>query len=385
MHRSYFYLVLFLTLAAGAIHAQPIAAAGERSGDLKIIVIDGDGGAATLFLTPEGKSLLVDAGWPEGRRGPRPQPGAPPPAPTTSTADRIAAAASSLGIKKIDYLLMTHYHIDHAGGVDALLKKLPVDTFVDHGSNREETPPDAPAFRHAIDPSIYYAKWVAAYKGHHHITVHTGETLKVGSLHLKFVAADGRVLSAPLPGAGEPNPFCANVKRRDDSVYEETGGEENIRSLGALMTFGKTRILDLGDLTWNKEIDLLCPVNKVGKVDVYFVTGHGMKLSSSPPTAAFDPLVALMQNGSRKGGDEAVIKTVDSYQDLQGFWRMHATTRFPQLDGDPNYIVNLNQEPDHAYPLELDVTPAGTITVTNTRNQFSKSYQSRAAQASGKR
>jgi competence protein ComEC len=385
LHRPYSCLVLFLALAAGAIPAQPVSQANKKSGDLKIIVIDADGGAATLFLTPEGKSLLVDAGWPEGRRGPRPQPGAPPPPPTTSSADRIAAAASSLGIKKIDYLLMTHYHIDHAGGVDALLKKLPVDTFVDHGPNREITPPDAPARRQAIAPSLFYPKWVAAYQGHRHITVHTGETLKVGSLQLKFVAGDGKVLSRPLPGAGEANPFCANVTRKDDSVYEETGGEENIRSLGALITFGKTRILDLGDLTWNKEIDLLCPVNRVGKVDIYFVTGHGMKLSSSPPTAALDPLVALMQNGSRKGGDEAVIKTVDSYPHLEGFWRLHATMRYPQLDGDPNYIVNLNQEPDHAYPLELDVTPSGTITVTNSRNQFSRSYQSRAARASDKR
>jgi hypothetical protein len=144
-----------------------------------------------------------------------------------------------------------------------------------------------------------------------------------------------------------------------------------------VITFGKTRILDLGDLTWNKEMELLCPANKVGKVDVYFVTGHGMDLSSSPPTGALDPLVALMQNGPMKGGDAAAINTVDSYPDLHGLWREHYSVRYPDLNGDPDYIANLNQQPDQGYSISVDITPIGIITVTNDRNQFSKVYHAR--------
>jgi hypothetical protein len=202
-----------------------------------------------------------------------------------------------------------------------------------------------------------------------------GQTLKIGSLELKFVASDGLVIPAKLPGGGQPNPLCGGVPQ-----LEDTGGEENVRSLGMVMSFGKTSILDLGDLTWNKEMELLCPNNKIGKVDVYFVTGHGMNISSSPPTAALDPLIAVMQNGRTKGSDEAVVKTIHTYNGLQGLWRSHASVKDPASNGDPDYIANLDQQPDRAYPIEMDITPAGQITVTNSRNQFSKTYTARASQ-----
>jgi competence protein ComEC len=369
--------VLFPALAHAKSHAP------APSKDLRIAVVDVEGGAASLWLTPEGKTLLIDTGWPPGM-GNWPRMAEQPAGSTTSSADRIAAAAKTLGITHIDYLLMTHYHVDHAGGLDALLEKLPVDTFVDHGPNSEVPPANAPpnprASRFAaFSSAALYKKWVAAYQGHKHISATVGQDLNIGSLHIKFVASNAEVLSEPLPGAGQPNPLCAGVPQLD-----RLGGVENVHSLGMLMTFGKTRILDLGDNSWNNELKLLCPVNKIGKVDLYFVTQHGMDLSSSPPTAAFDPIVALMQNGPMKGGDAPVIKTVDTYPDLQGFWRLHYSVRYPDLNPDPNYIVNLNQPQDMAFPLNVDVSPAGKITVTNPRNDFSKTYESRAAQRHGK-
>ena len=375
MFRRYSAFFAALALLA-AIPAQSKGHKSVSSRELKITVVDVEGGAATLFLTPEGKSLLIDTGWPPGMGGPQPTPGEPPPPPASSSADRIAAAAAAMGITRIDYLEMTHYHVDHVGGLQSLLKKLPVDTFIDHGPNQQELPPNANARERATSPATLYPGWVAAYQGHHHITVHAGQTLKIGSLHLQFVASAGKVINMPLPGAGELNPLCTHVAQK-----ARTGGEENVRSLGTLITFSKTRILDLGDLTWNKELELLCPVNKIGKVDVYFVTGHGMDLSSSPPTAAFDPLVALMQNGPRKGGDPDVVRTVDQFPALEGFWRLHANAQYPEMDGDPHYIANLNGEPDHAYPLRLVITWDGKITVTNPRNGMSRTYQARATEA----
>ncbi len=354
-----------------------LAGGGEPHGsrDLRIVTVDVEGGAAVLFVTPEGKSLLIDTGWAPGVGGPHPVPGAPSPVPMPSSADRIAAAAASLGVSRIDYLLMTHYHADHLGGLQALLAKLPADTFIDHGPNREEPPANANPRELAFASATMYPNWVAAYKGHGHITAHVGQKLHIGSMQLEFVASDGNLVSAPLPGAGQPNPYCNGVQKMD-----RNGGEENVRSLGMLITFGQTRILYLGDLTWNKEIELLCPTNKVGKVDLYFVTGHGMNLSSSPPTAALEPQVAIMQNGPRKGGDDAVIKTVDSYPGLKGFWRLHYSVRYPDLNPDPDYIANLNGTADQGNPIDLDITPQGEITVTNGRNHFSKTYTARAAQ-----
>ncbi len=364
--------ICLLGLATAKAGAQ--AKVTKASKDLKITMVDVEGGAAMLFVTPEGKSLLIDTGWPPGMGGPRPAPGATASVATPTSADRIAAAAASLGVKKIDYLIMTHYHIDHVGGAEALLAKLPVGTFIDHGPNREEIPADATPHEVAIAPANSYPKWEKVIKGRDHITAEVGHTLDIGSMHLEFVTADGKVPVKPLPGAGQPNPLCAGVP-----PMEQDGGEENARSVGTLITFGKTRILDMGDLTWNKEVELLCPVNKIGKVDVYVIDGHGMDISSSPPTAALDPTVALMQNGPTKGGDQAVLKTVHSYADLKGLWSNHYSVRYPNLNGDPNYIANLNVTPDQGNSIGLDITPDGSITVTNSRNKFSQSYKARAA------
>ncbi len=362
--------VIALATAASASDSK----APKPSNDLRIVAVDVEGGAAVLFVTPEGKALLIDTGWAPGLGGPRPVPGAAPPAPLPSSADRIAAAAASLDVTKIDYLLMTHYHADHLGGLQALIAKLPVDTFIDHGPNREEPPANANPRQLAFAPATLYPGWVAAYQGHPHISAQVGQKLDIGSMHLEFVTSDGHLLDAPLPGAGEPNPFCQSVPQMN-----RNGGEENVRSVGTLITFGKTRILELGDLTWNKELELLCPTNKVGKVDLYFVTGHGMDLSSSPATAALDPLVAIMQNGPTKGGDERVIKTVDTYPGLQGFWRVHYSVRYPDLNEDPNYIANLNGMPDQGHSIDIEISPGGEITVTNARNGFAKTYQARPA------
>lgn len=351
--------------------ASPLAKSKPaKADDLKIVSVDVEGGAAVLFRTPEGKSMLIDTGW-----KPRPpRPGTVPTgaAPAPTSAETIAKAAASLGIKKIDYLVMTHYHVDHVGGIAILLQKLPVDTFIDHGPNREVDLPGAPP--DPSSPQLYYPDWVAAYQGHNHLSVKVGQTLDVGSMHIQFVTSDGEMPPEALPGAGQANPACAGVPR-----MTKDGGDENNRSLGMLITFGKTRIVYLGDLAWNKEVELLCPINKIGKADVYFVTNHGMNISSSPPTAAIDPLVAVMQNGRTKGGDQEVTKLVESFPSLQGFWRTHYAVRHPELNGDPNYIANLDWVPDQSFPIALDISRNGAIKLTNGRNNFSKTYQARGA------
>jgi len=344
-----------------------LAPLSASAADLCILSIDTEGGAAVLMKTPEGRSVLIDTGWAPGQGGPQA-------ASLPSSADRIADAAKTLEISRIDYLIMTHYHADHLGGLEALLAKLPVDTFVDHGPNREPMRQGPTPQQQANAPDTRYPAWVAAWQGHHHLSVRMNDVLDVGSLHIRFVASDGEVLDNPLPGAGAPNPACANVP-----PPPRTGGDENNRSLGMLMTFGPTRIVNLGDLTWEKEIALFCPTNKLGRTDIYFVTGHGMDLSSSPPTAALEPQAAIMQNGPTKGGDAGVIHTVTAYPGLQGFWRSHDTTRYPELNGDPDTIANRDGEPDQGHAIAIDVSPEGQIRVTNNRNGFSRDYRARDA------
>ncbi|OJT97882.1 MAG: hypothetical protein BGN82_03495 [Alphaproteobacteria bacterium 65-7] len=342
------------------LSALPASAAG-----LRIAAVDVEGGGALLMKTPEGKSLLIDTGWAPGQGG-------PDAASLPSSAERIADAARTLGISRIDYLVMTHYHADHLGGLEALLARLPVDTFIDHGPNREPMRADLTPQQRANAPETRYPAWTAAWQDHRHLSVAVGDTLDVGSLHIRFVASDGKVLEAPLPGAGAANTACADVP-----PPPRLGGEENNRSLGLLMTYGRTRMLNLGDLTWEKEIALFCPTDKIGPVDIYFVTGHGMDLSGSPPTAALKPQIAIMQNGPLKGGDADVIRTIEGYPGLKGFWRSHDTRRYPDLNGDPHVIANRDGEPDQGHAIMVDVDRDGGITVTNTRNGFSRRYTAR--------
>jgi hypothetical protein len=76
------------------------------------------------------------------------------------------------------------------------------------------------------------------------------------------VAANGALVAKAINGGGAANPLCGSAQQR------AADPSENARSLGFLLTFGKFRFLDLGDLTWNKELELACPNHLLGKIDV---------------------------------------------------------------------------------------------------------------------
>src|SRR5215472_19034928 len=114
--------VCFLALTA-CLSLAPLARAGTPK-PLEIYFIDVEGGQATLIVDPHGSSLLVDTGW-SGF--------------DARDAGRIVSAAHAAGLKKIDYVLITHYHRDHVGGVTQLANQIHIGTFVDHGPNMEDS------------------------------------------------------------------------------------------------------------------------------------------------------------------------------------------------------------------------------------------------------
>src|SRR5947207_1735665 len=228
--RSFFSGRLLIALSCILLLVPGSSATAARKA-LQIYFVDVEGGQATLFVTPSGHSLLIDTGWPgfDGR-----------------DADRIVAAAKNAGITKIDYVLITHFHTDHVGGVPQLAARIPIGTFIDHGENREST--DGPT----VQGWEAYQKLLASgeYK---RITAKPGEVLPIKDIRAEVVSADGLVISTPLPGAGQENQYC---KGPGQYPPDKT---ENLRSLGTLLTFGKLRLLDLGDLTKDKEMELMCP------------------------------------------------------------------------------------------------------------------------------
>jgi beta-lactamase superfamily II metal-dependent hydrolase len=323
------------------------SAAAEKP--LQIFFVDVEGGQATLFVTPAGTSLLIDTGWPgnDGR-----------------DADRIVAAASRAGIHKIDYVLITHFHNDHVGGLSQLVERVPVGTVIDHGDNRETT--DAPT-----EQGWDAYRQLLATKKFKRLTLKPGDYLPIQGMQATVVSSDGVVIDHPLPGAGQGNASCQNA---EGYPADQT---ENARSLGTIITFGTLRILDLGDLTRDKEMQLVCPNNKLGPIDIYIVSHHGWYQSNSPAFLnAIAPRVAIMDNGAKKGGTPSAWDIIEKSPRLEDLWQLHFSDEGGAVHNVSSEFIANPQGPDAANYLELTAWPDGNFEVFNSRTQKSKKYLS---------
>ena len=341
------WLGLSLSCALGiAAAAAPMQAWGAK-GDLKVYLVDVEGGQATLFVTPEGGSMLVDTGWPDNNG---------------RDADRIVAVAKLAGIKKIDTVVLTHYHDDHTGGVPQLVERIPVGTFVDHGPNFEQKP------GRTLDVANAYQKVLDTGK-YKHVVARPGDDIPVAGMKVTVISSDGKVIDHPVPGGGEPNQFCniPETKGMDHS--------ENSHSLGVLINFGKLKILDLGDLTWDKEMQIMCPVNKLGKIDVLVVSHHGFRPSSSHALInGIHERVALMDNAEAKGGNIPVLDTIRQAPGLEDLWQIHYSVEGGAEHNTSADLIANPQGTDAGNYLMVTASPKGSFTVLNSGNQHSKTY-----------
>jgi competence protein ComEC len=312
---------------------------------LQIYFIDVEGGQSTLLVAPSGQSLLVDTGWPgENNRD----------------ANRIAQAVKNAGLKQIDYVLITHYHTDHVGGVPQLLKQVKVGEFLDHGPNQEndELAPEG------------YAAYLQSMGSIKHVVAKPGDRIPIQGINVEVLAAAGDHISQPAPGAGQPNPYCASETKW---AADKT---ENAASAGVLVTFGDFRFVDLGDLTKDKELGLVCPNNLIGTADLFLVSHHGMSMSNSRSLVdALHPRVAIMENGAQKGDSPEAWQTVHDSPGLQDLWQLHYTA---SSGADHNVanddIANLDGDADGHY-VKVSAQSDGTFRVVNSRNQNQRTYK----------
>jgi beta-lactamase superfamily II metal-dependent hydrolase len=321
-----------------------VGAAWARSRPLQIYFIDVEGGQATLLLSPSGQSMLIDTGWP-GFNG--------------RDADRIVTVATGLGLHRIDYVVITHYHRDHVGGIAQLAERIRIGTLVDHGPNLEKS-------EDARQDYAAYEKVVAKTQ---HLVVKAGDVIPISGIKVDVVSSAGKDIKTPLPGAGLPNPLCAEAGHPKDDPTE------NARSVGLLISYEKFRFLDLGDLTQQKELHLVCPKNLIGTVDVFLVTHHGMDISNAKPLVwAVHPRVAIMNNGEHKGGSPRAWEIVHSSPGLVDLWQLHYAADAGQDHNVPEqFIANVDARSDGHY-ISVMGNPDGTFSVTNTRNGFRKDY-----------
>ena len=362
-----------LSLAVVALAVTAAAFAQSRARGLDIYLIDVEGGNATLFVAPSGESLLIDTG--NGGMA------------ATRDVGRIMAAVMDAGISQIDHLITTHYHGDHFGGMQELAGRIPIREFIDHGANVQPTPA-TDDFLQKVYPALYA-------KGKHTV-VKPGDRLTIAGLDTRIVTAAGQVTQTAVSGGGARNPYCADAKPQAPDT-----NPENAQSVGTHITFGRFRLVHLGDLTWDKERDLMCPANRLGTVDLFVVSHHGQPVSNSTQLVhALAPRVAILNNGTRKGGQPDAMRVLFSSPGLEDLWQLH----FSQLSGQEYtvpgvFIANTIDEQPTALPVAPITAPApgpntppppahngmaywikvtaqqdGSFTVTNARNGFTKKY-----------
>ena len=288
-------MLLVAVGVVGVVVARPVAqtAQSRSARTLEIYVADTEGGKAALFVSPTGQTVLVDSGNPGDR-----------------DLNRIVAMLSDAGVKQIDYLISTHYHVDHIGGLQELSRRIPIAHYIDHGPS--------------VEPKEQVQGFQAAYaelrSKAKHTVVKPGDRVPVTGLDWRIVTSAGQVLKTALPGGGQPNPACAAFEKRPDPPTPDDNGA----SVGSVITYGQFRVVDLGDLLWNVEGQLMCPNNPIGTVDLYMVTHHGLAQSGSAAVVhAVRPRVALMQNGTRKGGAVAAYEILERSSGLEDIWQLH--------------------------------------------------------------
>jgi competence protein ComEC len=339
-------LIALLLGPAGMTDAQPR--------NLDIYWVDVEGGAATLIVAPSGESLLFDAGFEVGDRDAR----------------RIFAAAQQAGLKKIDYFVLSHFHADHEGGLPALAKMIPIGRCFDRGDFIES------ANQRWRDGYLS----VCATK---RTIVKVGDKIPLKGLQVDIVASNGHLLAKPINGGG-PNPLCATAENKPKDV------PENQLMVGALFTYGKFKFLDLADLDWEKEMEMACPVNKVGEVTIYQTGRHGALDGAGAPgfLYAIRPQVVIVNNGPRKGlggpspgrqkAETVHYERIAKTPGIEGIWQGHLSLFDKEHNTEEDMIANVEDTPDcKGNWIKASIARDGRFTVTNSRNGFTRAYVAR--------
>jgi beta-lactamase superfamily II metal-dependent hydrolase len=364
-----------------------LAAQSPPAPSLDIYYVDTEGGQATLFRGPTGETLLVDT----GNAGER-------------DLNRILGVLTGAGVTRLDHLFLTHYHGDHYGSLLDIAKRIPVGRFYDHGENIEKREAFT-AFRAAYEEISTGRRTI----------VRPGDRIQMAGLDIRVVASNGEVLKSNLQGGGASNAACAAYQPRQEVV------DDNHQSAGFVMAYGRFRTIDLGDLMWSKEYDLMCPTNRIGTVDLYLTSHHGLAQSGSPVLVhALAPRVAIMNNGPRKGGAVEAFEILARSPGLEDTWQLHWShfggiehnapgafiANIDELDTVVGVLTALAAPPaaagrgaagqqagagrrggrggpapaaahTPAHWIQVSARQDGSFTVTNTRNGFSKTYAPR--------
>jgi hypothetical protein len=242
-------------------------------------------------------------------------------------------------------------------------------------------------------PTADYKDFVA--KADKHVQIEPGDELKLAQpesakLMFRCLATRQEVYQGAgrsregepsgEPARQEPRPPAGDNECCKEAQRKPIDRSDNANSVVMLLQFGDFRFFDGGDLTWNIEEKLVCPVNLVGRVDVYQSTHHGLDLSNNNVLVkSLEPIVAVFNNGSTKGCEPMAFNTLKETPSVKAIYQMHKNLR---PDGEKNnspdeFIANYEKECKGNH-IKLSVAADGkSYTVSVPATGHERTYETR--------
>jgi len=233
---------------------------------LTIVFVDVGQGDGTVIVGPGGTTLVFDGG-PDG-------------------AGNLAMVPvlKRLGVKSVKYVVASHYHSDHVGGLDEVMKSIAVAEVWDRGNSN---PLNTNAYRDYVKEA-----------GQRRNTLKVGQVFALGSgAKATVLASDGHVIGG---------------RKYDLNGWKQT---ENGASVVLKVEYGNFSMWLGGDLTGggNGTFDMeskVCPA--CGDVDVYQVDHHGSNTSTNANlVAALRPEVAIASCGYKNPYGHPTATTIN--------------------------------------------------------------------------
>jgi beta-lactamase superfamily II metal-dependent hydrolase len=267
-------------------------------------------------------------------------------------------ACKDAGLKKIDYLITTHFHSDHFGGILELSKTIPIGCFMDKGALPPQHEQDAKRFKELYPLYQQATKGdVKTIRAGDDIALKNDRTGKIPRVRLHCVAAEKKIdgfdgdVDAPVEGF--------EMKELDNT--------DNGRSIALVLSYGKFKFFAGGDITWNVEHHLADPVNRIGKVHLYQVTHHGLDQSNNPILLkALSPTVCVAMNGPRKGIQPRTFRELKALPSVKAIYQIHYNTLYGDNGNTAReFIANPKEEPNRGQYIKASVYPEkGIFTVS---------------------
>lgn len=267
--RNFAIAVALTSLAAAAALAILPQHLLYHRGTLEVTTIDVGQGDSLLVISPEGKTLLIDAGGIAG---------ASPDSKFDTGEDVVSQVLWARGIRRLDAVAITHAHIDHIGGMSAVLANFrPRELWI--GRN-----PDSPTYDRLMQEA-----GTLGIKIKQHFA---NDSFPFGSTDIRVLAP-------------APDYVPKNTPTNDDSlVLRVSYGNTSALLEGDAEAPSESRMVTLGGL----HADLL----KVGH--------HGSKTST---TAAFlqavSPSYAAISVGQHNYYGHPKIETLEKLEDAHAY------------------------------------------------------------------